>query len=247
MIVPKHNTSRKVSGRCETSEAIFRARLWASLRDQKKRMVLLGKALSTMSFCRWKEDNTGSFHLGFQSIPLSPIWFKKKKKKKTSSPEGSHRKFQSIWVLVQNLNSQMPAVADRWQKFVSQKRCNTKGGNCLNWQPLTPFSYILFQINALGPKGNKQTNKWPLRFLPVIPFQVFFSISVFPSLNPYPPVSLPNRTTWSWVPQREIKEWALELSVDSKPLPTCITWFNFSESGFVYNSYLGVWLRFDTM
>ena len=158
-----------------------------------------------MSFCRWKEDNTGSFHLGFLSIPLSPVWLKKIKMKKTSSPEGSHRKFQSIWVLVQNLNSQMPAVADRWQKFVSQERCNTKGGNCLNWQPLTPFSYILFQINALGPKGNKQTNKWPLRFLSVIPFQVFFSISVFPSLNPYPPVSLPNRTTWSWVPQREIQ------------------------------------------
>lgn len=108
-IAPKHNTSRKGSGRYETSEAIFRARLWASLRDQK-RMVSPGKALPTMSFRRRKEDNTGSFHLGFLSIPLSLIWFKKKKKDKlprrqptkisvylTSSPEFKFSNACSCW------------------------------------------------------------------------------------------------------------------------------------------------------
>lgn len=88
----------------------------------------------------------------------SDIIIKNEKKKMTSSPEGSHPKLQSIWVLVQNLNSQMPVVADRWQKFVSQERCNTKGGSCLNWQPLTLFSYTLFQMPWDPKETNKQTN-----------------------------------------------------------------------------------------
>ena len=159
MIAPKHDTSRKESGRCESSEAIFRARLWASFRDQKTRVVALGKVCQLWASTNGKKTTQGVSTLVF----WASLWVrynnnKWKKKKMTSSPEGSHPKLQSIWVLVQNLNSQMPVVADRWQKFVSQERCNTKGGSCLNWQPLTLFSYTLFQMPWDPKETNKQTN-----------------------------------------------------------------------------------------
>lgn len=113
-----------------------------------------------------------------------------KKKKMTSSPEGSHPKLQSIWVLVQNLNSQMPVVADRWQKFVSQERCNTKGGVTqreeVAWIGNHWPCLVILSFKCLGTQ-RKQTNKQMTPPLPVSdPFPgILFHLCV-PITKPIP-------------------------------------------------------------
>ena len=191
MIAPKHDTSRKESGRCESSEAIFRARLWASFRDQKTRVVALGKVCQLWASTNGKKTTQGVSTLVF----WASLWVrynnnKWKKKKMTSSPEGSHPKLQSIWVLVQNLNSQMPVVADRWQKFVSQERCNTKGGVTqreeVAWIGNHWPCLVILSFKCLGTQ-RKQTNKQMTPPLPVSdPFPgILFHLCV-PITKPIP-------------------------------------------------------------
>lgn len=162
----------------------------------------------------------------------------------TISPECSHPKLQSVWALVQNLNPQMPLVTERWQKSVSQERYNTKGGSCLNWQPLTLLSYMLFQMPWDPKETNKQTND------PSASYQWSLSRYSSPSLCSHHstlPSCISAKQTHVIMATTEGNArsglWS-KASLDWKPLLSRVT---FSESGFVYNSsYLEVWPRFTS-
>lgn len=137
----------------------------------------------------------------------------------------------------------MPLVTDRWYKFASQDSITQRRE--VAWIGSQRPCSMTFSFKHLETQ-RKPTKSWPLGFPTVVPLQAFFSLSAFPSLNLYPPVFPPSRTTRSWPPCREIQGVCFGVrspgfKATSKPYNvTQVLWVLFSSC----NSWLKELLRF---